>query len=328
MALISRRFSFLTFAIFIGFLWFLVLLFMSDINRRSSDDASKVSLEKLAFDIKTPKFYDFEDVFREETTKRKSKLKAQVVEKVEQSYEGDQQNLDPPPLSEEILMLHRQLNLSNPGHMGKPVILPSNLPLDFQEKINKSWEIYSFNEFVSSLMPLYRELPDIRPEHCHQQQYSKELPVTSVIMVFHNEPFTLIMRSVFAIFKRTPAKLLGEIVLVDDCSDREQLRKPLKEFIQNYPKIKLVRSPLRVGLIKARMIGCVNANGPALVFMDSHIEVTPGWLEPLLDPLAKNFNATTIPVVDNLDGNTLKYEYNSNPETYKVGGFSWNLICV
>lgn len=100
----------------------------------------------------------------------------------------------------------------------------------------------------------------------------------------------------------------------------------MDDFIARYPKIKIVRSPLRVGLIKARMIGCVNANGPALVFMDAHIEVTTGWLEPLIDPLAKNHNASTIPVVDGLDGNTLEFKYNPDPETYMVGGFGWNLI--
>lgn len=106
----------------------------------------------------------------------------------------------------------------------------------------------------------------------------------------------------------------------------DQLKRPLEDFIANYPKIKLVRSPTRVGLIKARMIGCVNAEGPALVFMDAHIEVTPGWLEPLIDPLAKNHNATTVPVVDAIDAQTFKYTYNDNPETYMVGGFDWNLI--
>lgn len=104
--------------------------------------------------------------------------------------------------------------------MGRPVVLPENLSFDIQVKINKSWEIYSFNEFVSRLVRLDRELPDIRPEYCRSLQYSSDLPVTSVILVFHNEPFTMIMRSVFAVFHRTPKNLLGEIVLVDDCSDR------------------------------------------------------------------------------------------------------------
>ena len=50
------------------------------------------------------------------------------------------------------------------------------------------------------------------------------------------------------------------------------LKKPIEDAIANYSKVKLVRTPVRVGLIKARMFGCVNAKGPALVFMDAHIE--------------------------------------------------------
>jgi glycosyltransferase involved in cell wall biosynthesis len=57
----------------------------------------------------------------------------------------------------------------------------------------------------------------------------------------------------------------------------ENLKKPLEDAISAYKKVKLIRLPVRVGLIKARMFGCVNAHGPALVFMDAHTEVTLGW---------------------------------------------------
>jgi hypothetical protein len=123
-----------------------------------------------------------------------------------------------PKLSNEVLDLHKQLNLSNPGHNGKAVILPSTLPIEIEEKVKKSWEIYSINEFVSNLVPLDRDLPDVRPEYCKQIQYSPNLPQTSVIMVFHNEPLSMILRSVFAVFMRTPRELLKEVVLIDDCS--------------------------------------------------------------------------------------------------------------
>lgn len=106
--------------------------------------------------------------------------------------------------------------------MGEPVILPPNIPEDIQLMINQSFETYKINEFVSNLIPLYRELPDIRPDYCRTVQYSENLPVTSVILIFHNEPFSLIMRSIFAVFKRTPPELLGEIVLVDDRSTRSK----------------------------------------------------------------------------------------------------------
>lgn len=221
---LSRRKSLVNLLIFVGFIWFiLIVLYSSESPRRSSIEVLKfdkvVKSKSKEEESEPPVFDDFEDNFADSPVT--SKLARKKKQKVTRSHlEEISQNLDPPPVSQDILDLLKRLNLSKPGHMGKPVVLPSNLPGDIQEKINKSWEIYSINEFVSNLIPLYRELPDIRPDYCKTVKYSSNLPVTSVILIFHNEPFTMIMRSVFAIFKRTPPELLGEIVLVDDCSDR------------------------------------------------------------------------------------------------------------
>ena len=122
-------------------------------------------------------------------------------------------------LSQEIQEFHKRLGLNNPGHMGQPVILPDNLPNDIQRRVNESWDKYQINEFVASIIPLDRELPDIRTDYCKNAVYSKNLPVTSVIMVFHNEPWSMILRSMHSVINRTPPELLGEIVFVDDCSD-------------------------------------------------------------------------------------------------------------
>ena len=48
------------------------------------------------------------------------------------------------------------------------------------------------------------------------------------------------------------------------------------------PKVRLVRLEERSGLIRARVRGTREARGPVLTFLDSHCEVTTGWLQPLL----------------------------------------------
>ena len=45
-----------------------------------------------------------------------------------------------------------------------------------------------------------------------------ELPRTSVIVCFHNEGWSALLRTVHSIIDRSPPKLLKQIVLVDDAS--------------------------------------------------------------------------------------------------------------
>lgn len=91
------------------------------------------------------------------------------------------------------------------------------------------------------------------------------------------------------VINRSPRQLLKEIILVDDFSTREFLKKELEDALMKLPvPIKLIRSDERVGLIRARLMGADEANGEVLTFLDSHCECTEGWLEPLLARIKEN----------------------------------------
>ena len=50
-----------------------------------------------------------------------------------------------------------------------------------------------------------------------------------------------------------------------------------------------------------------------------------GWLEPLLDPIARNPNISTIPVIEIIDDNTFQLK-TTTIDAIQVGGFDWDLL--
>lgn len=88
------------------------------------------------------------------------------------------------------------------------------------------------------------------------------------------------------------------------------------------PKVKILRAEKREGLIKARLRGTKAAKGSTLTFLDSHIECAEGWLEPLLDRIAKDKTTVVCPVIDVIDDKNLAFSYQSS-DGLQVGGFDW-----
>merc|ERR1719282_2092845 len=215
-------------------------------------------------------------------------------------------------------------NAEGPGEMGKPHhVNKSAVDEETQKRIDKGWLNNAYNEYVSDLISVHRSLPDLRDEWCKApERHLKTLPQTSVIVCFHNEAWSVLLRTVHSILNRSPDELLQEIILVDDASNMDHLMEDLENYMSQYPKVKIVRSKDRVGLIRARLLGASKATSPVLTFLDSHIECTPGWLEPLLDRIARNATHVVCPVIDVIDTETLEYLGNGY---FAVGGFDWNL---
>lgn len=52
----------------------------------------------------------------------------------------------------------------------------------------------------------------------------------------------------------------------------------------------------------------------------------PGWLEPLLDRIARDPTNVVCPVINSLRDDTLEFHYHEDPSKISVGGFRWNMI--
>ncbi|KAJ8721938.1 hypothetical protein PYW08_004340 [Mythimna loreyi] len=212
-----------------------------------------------------------------------------------------------------------------PGELGKPVVLPKNISDDTKQAVSEGWKKNAFNQYVSDLISIRRKLPDPRDEWCKVPgRYLEDLPQTSVVICFHNEAWSVLLRTVHSVLDRSPAHLIKEIILVDDFSDMPHLMQQLDDYMSSLPKVRIVRATRREGLIRARLLGARYVTAPVLTYLDSHCECTEGWLEPLLDRIARSKTTVVCPVIDVIDDNTLEYHYRDS-SSVNVGGFDWNL---
>ena len=194
-------------------------------------------------------------------------------------------------ISDEARRIMKELNIKNAGENGSAVIFPKNISDEINRLKDSMYKIYGYNALASSMISLNRALPDNRNEYCKLKKYPKNLPKVSIIIQFHDDDWMLLMRTVHTIFLRSPYHLIEEILLIHDISDREYLQEKLEIYIKKFPKIRLIRSHRRQGIISSRILGARNAVGPVLIYVDSHVEVTPGWLEPILARMAEVPNA-------------------------------------
>nr|CAD7449002.1 unnamed protein product [Timema bartmani] len=112
--------------------------------------------------------------------------------------------------------------------------------------------------------------------------------------------------------------------MVSNCRSAPHTKRQLDDYMSNYPQVKIVRASKREGLIRARLIGAKHATAPVLTYLDSHCECTTGWLEPLLERIARDSTTVVCPVIDVIDDTTLEYHWRDSGGV-NVGGFDWNL---
>ncbi|BES92099.1 polypeptide N-acetylgalactosaminyltransferase [Nesidiocoris tenuis] len=206
-----------------------------------------------------------------------------------------------------------------PGEMGRGVTIPP----EKQKLMKEKFKLNQFNLLASDMISLNRSLADVRQDGCKTKVYPSLLPTTSVVIVFHNEAWSTLLRTVWSVINRSPRPLLKEIILVDDASERAHLGQELEEYVANLPvTVKVLRTEKRSGLIRARLLGAKHVEGQVITFLDAHCECAEGWLEPLLARIVQNRKTVVCPIIDVIADDSFEY-ITASDMTW--GGFNWKL---
>ncbi|XP_058453166.1 polypeptide N-acetylgalactosaminyltransferase 3 [Malaya genurostris] len=222
-------------------------------------------------------------------------------------------------VSKDFLNTNNFSPIPGAGENGDPVVIQARDLL----KMQQLFQLNRYNLLASDRIALNRSLPDVRKPKCLSKIYPSKLPTTSIIIVFHNEAWSVLLRTVWSVIIRSPRHLIREILLVDDASDRTFLKTALENYVQKLPiAVSILRLNKREGLVAARLMGARVATGDTLTFLDAHCECSPGWLEPLLARVQENPHKVVCPVIDIISDDNFSYIKSFE---FHWGAFNWQM---
>jgi len=210
-----------------------------------------------------------------------------------------------------------------PGELGHPFEIPKRMGPSVVQQIEEGYKRHAFNVLVSDIVSVHRNLGDHRETVCKEIQFKVPLPTTSVIIVFRNEAYSTLMRTIYSVLETVPAILLTELIIVDDFSHQD-LFEQVKKEVEELDMVTLTRLPKQEGLIKARRIGVEQATGEVLIFLDSHCECYEAWAENLLKRISENNKVVALPIMEIINPDTLKFSLTPMHRAQR-GGFDWSL---
>lgn len=129
-------------------------------------------------------------------------------------------------------------------HLGENGKIASLSDEEAKEIGEKQLAVIALNEELSETISYNRTAPDVRHPSCKNKIYDvHNLPTTSVIVIFFNEPYSVLVRTAHSAINTAPGHLLKEIILVDDGSTNVELKGKLDYYVKTRlsPKVKVLR---------------------------------------------------------------------------------------
>lgn len=141
--------------------------------------------------------------------------------------------------------IEKDLAMQRPGLGNKGV--PSHLKGLEEERGKQDMARIAMNEELSKHLSYNRTTPDGRNPRCKRLRYdTKKLPSAAVIIIFFDEAFSVVVRTVHSVLN-TASENLKEVILVDDASTHEELKEKLDYYVATrFPStVKLIRMKSR-----------------------------------------------------------------------------------
>ncbi|KAJ3583724.1 hypothetical protein NHX12_015663 [Muraenolepis orangiensis] len=173
---------------------------------------------------------------------------------------------------------------------------------DYKEAVQASIKEFGFNMVASDMISLDRTVNDLRHEECKYWDYDERLLTSSVVIVFHNEGWSTLLRTVHSVVKRTPRRYLAEVILIDDFSN-----KGTSTHYEYYST--MMSEPEEGGAYPGpEHRGPQGRPGPA--------------------PISKDRTVCTVPLIDYIDGHsyTVEGQQGGDAEGLARGAWDWSLL--